>query len=71
MELREVKSSNIKKIGYSDSKCELVVEYLSGIKYKYKNVPKMIYMNLLESDSKGRFMNSNIKGKYEYEKVSI
>ena len=67
MELREVKSSNIRRIGYEDN--NLIVEYLSGTKYKYKKVPKEIYDAMLESDSKGRFMNSVIKGKYDYEKV--
>lgn len=68
MELKEVVSSNIKRIGYTDN--NLIVEYLSGTKYKYKNVPKEVYDQLLESDSKGRFMNSNIKSKYEYERLA-
>lgn len=68
MELREVLSSNIRKVGYDEG--DLIVEYLSGTKYKYKKVPKEIYEAMLEADSKGRFMNNSIKGKYEYEKIS-
>lgn len=68
MELREVLSSNIRKVGYDEG--NLIVEYLSGTKYRYKKVPREIYEAMLESDSKGRFMNNSIKGKYEYEKIS-
>lgn len=68
MELKEVLSSNIRKVGYDEG--DLVVEYLSGTKYRYKKVPKELYEAMLESDSKGRFMNSSIKGKFEYEKMS-
>ena len=68
MELREVLSSNIRKVGYDEG--DLIVEYLSGTKYRYKKVPREIYEAMLESDSKGRFMNNSIKGKFEYEKIS-
>lgn len=68
MELREVLSSNIRKVGYDEG--NLIVEYLSGTKYRYKKVPREVYEAMLESDSKGRFMNNSIKGKFEYEKIS-
>ena len=68
MILNEVVSSNIKKVGYEGT--DLLVEYLSGVQYKYKGVPKELYEKLLEADSKGRFMNSEIKGKFEFERIS-
>ena len=68
MELREVLSSNIRKVGYNGG--DLIVEYSSGNKYRYKKVPREMYEAMLESDSKGRFMNNSIKGKFEYEKMS-
>lgn len=67
MELREVLSSNIKKIGYENN--ELIVEYLSGAQYRYEEVPETVFNELLEAESKGRFMNSNIKGKYKFRKI--
>ena len=69
MELNEVQSSNIKRVGYNAEKEDLFVEYLSGALYRYKKVPKEVYDQLLESDSKGKFINTYIKGKYEYEKI--
>lgn len=68
MELKEVNSSNISKIGYEDD--TLYVEYKSGTQYKYKGFPKNLYESFLEAESKGRFMNAEVKGKYEYERVS-
>jgi len=64
MELLEVVSSNINKIGYENN-C-LFVEYKSGVRYKYKDVPEELFTKLREAESKGRFMNSEIKGKFEY-----
>ena len=65
MILNEVVSSNIRKVGYEDN--NLIVEYISGKQYKYENVPHELYEDLLKADSKGRFMNEFIKGKFKYE----
>ena len=62
----QVQSSNIISIGYSDN--TLYVNYKSGT-YKYDNVEKSVYESLMSSESKGRFMNENIKGKYNYSRV--
>ena len=68
MELKKVKSSNIDSVGYENE--NLYIQYQSGAIYKYKNVPKVIYESLMDSDSKGRYMNSSIKTKFEYEKLN-
>ena len=67
MNLNEVVSSNIKAVGYGDN--NLYVEYKSGSLYKYKGVKEETYKELLKAESKGQYMNSNIKGKYLYEKL--
>ena len=69
MKLNEVVSSNIKKIGYEGT--DLIVEYKSGVQYRYKDVPQELYEGLSQAESKGRFMNANIKGKFEYERIPI
>ncbi len=61
-----VQSSNIISIGHDGT--NLYVNYKSGT-YVYENVDKSVYESLLSSDSKGRFMNENIKGKYTYTRV--
>ena len=68
MELKKVKSSNIDSVGYENE--NLYIQYQSGAIYKYKNVPKVIYESLMDSDSKGRFMNSEIKNKYLFERLN-
>ena len=66
IQFTQVNSSNIISVGHDGT--NLYVNYKSGT-YKYENVDKSIYESLLTSDSKGRFMNENIKGKYNYSKV--
>ena len=63
-----VESSNIVAIGYDDN--TLYVKYSSGI-YRYDNVPKEVTEKLLNSDSKGGFMNSYIKGIYSCTKINL
>jgi hypothetical protein len=66
IQFTEVKSSNIISIGHDGT--NLYVNYKSGT-YKYDNVDKSIYESLLNSSSKGQFMNEKIKGKYNYTKL--
>jgi hypothetical protein len=66
IQFTEVQSSNIISIGHDGT--NLYVNYKSGT-YKYENVDKSVYESLLSSDSKGRFMNENIKGKYNYSRI--
>lgn len=67
--MHEVESSNVKAIGYETTTNTLVVEYLSGLKYEYSNVPATVFDELLDSVSKGKYMNQNIKGQYEGRRV--
>ena len=66
IQFTEVKSSNIISVGHDGT--NLYVNYKSGT-YKYENVDRSIFESLLTSDSKGKFMNENIKGRYNYIKV--
>ena len=66
IQFTEVKSSNIISIGHDGT--NLYVNYKSGT-YKYENVDKSVYESLISSESKGKFMNENIKGKYNYSRV--
>lgn len=65
----KVESSNISAVGYDMNFGSLIVEYKSGNKYQYKNVPYELYENLLKAESKGRFVNENVKGKFEYNRL--
>ena len=67
MKFKDVVSSNVKRIGYEKSK--LYVQFKSGATYFYKGVPEKLYKEMLNADSKGKYLNSQIKGKYEYQKI--
>lgn len=66
MQRVDVISSNIKSIGYDEKSSILEVEFLSTDIYNYFDVPKAVYLELMESNSHGKYLNSKIKGYYEY-----
>ena len=67
-EMKNVDSSNIAAIGYDDDELyELFVQYKNGMTYKYKEVPTNIYESFLKAESKGKFMNEEVKPFYDYD----
>jgi len=73
MKREAVDSSNIKSIGYDPETQVLEVEfnYRGGTVYRYKGVPMTVHAGLMEAESKGKFLNSEVKGTYEYEQVAV
>lgn len=70
MKLKEVKSSNLRKIGYDPEIEKLVVEFVNGGKYEYKGVPREIYKIIMDAPSKGSAFHRYIRSKdYKYKKV--
>ena len=63
----EVNSSNIRAIDHDGT--HLMVEFKNGSKYRYKNVSSEVFESLKKAESKGRFVNSEIKGKFDYERI--
>ena len=66
-EMKNVDSSNIAAIGYDCELSELFVQYKNGMTYKYKEVPTNIYESFLKAESKGKFMNEEVKPFYDYD----
>ena len=64
-----VKSSNLKRIGYDPSESVLEIEFLSGGKYIYNDVPKNIFLSLKRAPSKGKYFWRKIRDVYEYERI--
>jgi hypothetical protein len=54
---------------YDPIQKNLVVSFVSGMVYVYKEVPETVYVAMKTSGAKGIYLNRNIKGKYEYEKI--
>jgi len=69
MERIPVSSSDIASIGYEDDVLE--IEFHSGGSvYQYYNVPSHEHDNLMNASSHGKYLNQNIKNKYQYKKIS-
>jgi hypothetical protein len=73
LERKEVKSSNIHSIGYSNSENILEIEFHARDIYHYYNVPEQHYTNLINPNniykSHGKYLNREIKGIYKFEKI--
>ena len=69
-EMHYVDSSNIEAIGYDPTTQELHVQFLnSGDTYVYYNVEKWVFDEMMQADSKGSYLNTNIKKRYDYSKL--
>ncbi len=68
-EMQQVTSSNVESIGYDENSELLYVHFLNGSTYVYKNVPKVIYEQLINSPSIGSYMHRNIKGLFPCDRV--
>ena len=66
----EVDSTSIHSIGYAPLSQKLVVKFISNTIYEYFDVPYNIYKEFSRSESKGAFLNKEIKDKFEFDQVS-
>ncbi len=64
-----VDSSNIAAVGYEDTTMILEVLFHNGTIYQYFDVPRTVYEELMSADSKGTFLNTNVKNNYRYTKL--
>lgn len=62
-------SDAICAVSYLPSVRILAVEFHSGRKYAYMGVPIQTVMALLVAESRGRFYNLQIKGRYEVQRL--
>jgi len=69
MERTPVISSNIRAIGYDSDSQTLEVEFNHGSVYQYSGVPQGEHEGIMNADSKGQYLNGNIKGRYPFVKL--
>lgn len=69
MNLIEVKSSNISKVGYDPDSQTLGVQFLGGNIYHYFGVPAEVHQEMMATDSKGKFFAANIKPRFQAQKI--
>jgi KTSC domain-containing protein len=65
--LRErVQSSHIASVGYDEEQQIMEIVFRDGRVYHYLEVPPERVLSLLRAESKGRFLNSDIKPHFRY-----
>jgi len=62
-------STVIRHIAYDEVKKDLMIEFVSGLKYIYHGVPADVYVRFKAAGSKGVYFNRHIKDCYDYEKI--
>ena len=74
---RPVTSSHLSSVGWEEDEGNegsadgtLEVEFRGGKVYRYFEVPRVIYEQLVGASSPGMYFNRNISGIYDEEKVS-
>jgi hypothetical protein len=69
MQRARVESSSIATVGYDEEQQILEIVFRDGRVYHYLEVPPERALSLLRAESKGRFLNSEIKPKFGYRAV--
>lgn len=62
-------SSAIRGVDYDEHRQVLTIEFNSGTRYNYFDVPKASYDGLERAPSKGQYLARAIKGRFRYARV--
>lgn len=57
----KVSSSNIDEVTYDDRSQTMTIEFNSGARYLYRDVPRGVYERLISAASKGGYFAENIR----------
>ena len=69
MNLQSVESGHIDRIGHDPATKELRIRFSDGAEWKYLDVPRGKFNEMVKSKSVGGFFHKQIKGQFESEKV--
>jgi len=70
VELIPVISSNVASYGYDPERELLLIAFLDGSLYRYFNVPEVVWIRFQAASSKGKFVWSDVRDQYEYQRVA-
>ncbi len=62
-------SSVINYYRYDEKSHTLMITFVTGMVYHYKNVPEEIFKMFRAAGSKGRYFNQFIKDKFKFTKI--
>lgn len=64
IEMQQVQSSNITRIGFDAAAGKLYVEFTSGTLYEYEGIAPELFESFMKAESKGRFFGAEIRPKF-------
>ena len=68
--LQPIESRSVRRTGYDSPRWRLVVQFRSSdAVYVCYNVEPQVFSDLERAESKGRFINYEIKGRYRYRRL--
>lgn len=67
--LVKVESGNVAKVGYNKEHKILAIVFLNKSRYHYKEVPGELFNNLKIAPSIGSYLNREVKGNFDYERI--
>ena len=68
--MRSMRSTSVRAAGYNEKTQTLYVDFRGGTTYEYLDVPDYEYINFINADSPGRFVNNVLTLKYKYRAIS-
>jgi hypothetical protein len=68
--MQDVKSSNVKQIGYDKNSKQLRVQFTNGGLFQYKEVPNEVNDELINAKSIGSYFSKNIRNVYSCVKLN-
>ena len=66
----QLQSKTLASALYHPRRRQLELEFCSGKRYIYFQVPRQRYQELLRADSKGRYFNRNIRNCFPFQDLS-
>ena len=66
MKRRRVTSSSLRSVGYDESAKILEIESQNGRVYRYYDVPRDVYEELMNAESLGSYFVENIRDNFRY-----
>ena len=66
-----LESRTLASARYDSARLQLELEFRSGKRYLYLQVPSQIYHALLQAPSKGGFFNRRIRNRFPFQNLSV
>jgi hypothetical protein len=70
MDRQSVESSSLRSVGYDPQTETLEIEFHNGRVYQYFEVPLVVYQELLQAESLGRYFQFNLRDAYRYQRMA-